>query len=226
MTIKEFTQLNNISTYPLYPLGIDGYAYIKKDALLIIHFFRDNCFPITGGNVYTISKEKICYTEGYNGWSCDRLQNEPWNHYVRRSYEIAYKYINSYSRFPALFNRKEFLFSINYVETPDDYNDIYPLVNEILAKWNPINVPQNIADNEYLSYVPYIVDSIDDDIKLRSCLLSVLRNMGFEEDIICQKNIREDIDKLIKELKELRIGNHRDISCFMDHGVGSSDHLL
>lgn len=127
-------------------------------------------------------------------------------------YEIAYKYINSYSRFPALFNRKEFLFSINYVETPDDYNDIYPLVNEILAKWNPINVPQKIADNEYSSYVPYIVDSIDDDIKLRSCLLSVLRNMGFEEDIICQKNMREDIDKLIKELKELKIGNHRDRS--------------
>jgi hypothetical protein len=34
------------------------------------------------------------------------------------------------------------------------YSDEYYLVNQILAEWNPIGVPEGIADSEYTMYVP------------------------------------------------------------------------
>jgi len=198
MSITEFIQLNNINAYTLYPLGIEGYAYLKEDALCIVKYLRDNSFPITGGDVYTIIKGKICHSEVYSGWFCDRLQDELWDDYVQRSYEITYKYINNYSTPFSLFIRKINVFNISYVESPNDYNDNELLVNKVLAKWNPLNVPQDMANYEYLSYVPYIVDSMDDRNKLRSCLLSILRAMGFDKETIYSKS--EGIDKIIEEL--------------------------
>ena len=35
--------------------------------------------------------------------------------------------------------------------------DDYYLVNQILAEWNPIGVPEGIADSEYTMYVPNIL---------------------------------------------------------------------
>ncbi len=34
------------------------------------------------------------------------------------------------------------------------YSDEHYLVNQILAEWNPIGVPEGIADSEYTMYVP------------------------------------------------------------------------
>ena len=34
------------------------------------------------------------------------------------------------------------------------YSDEHYLVNQILAEWNPIGVPEDIADSEYTTYVP------------------------------------------------------------------------
>lgn len=37
------------------------------------------------------------------------------------------------------------------------YMDEHYLVNQILAEWNPIGVPEGIADSEYTMYVPNIL---------------------------------------------------------------------
>jgi hypothetical protein len=47
---------------------------------------------------------------------------------------------------------------INYMKHPvtsdKRYSDEHYLVNQILAEWNPIGVPEGIADSEYTMYVP------------------------------------------------------------------------
>lgn len=47
---------------------------------------------------------------------------------------------------------------INYIKHPvtrdKRYSDEHYLVNQILAEWNPIGVPEGIADSEYTMYVP------------------------------------------------------------------------
>lgn len=46
---------------------------------------------------------------------------------------------------------------INYIKHPvtrdKRYSDEHYLVNQILAEWNPIGVPEGIADSEYTMYV-------------------------------------------------------------------------
>ena len=42
------------------------------------------------------------------------------------------------------------------------YSDDYYLVNQILAEWNPIGVPEGIADSEYTMYVPNMLKYRDD----------------------------------------------------------------
>ncbi|UOQ79222.1 hypothetical protein MUN84_22560 (plasmid) [Hymenobacter sp. 5516J-16] len=37
--------------------------------------------------------------------------------------------------------------------------DLFSQVNAVLAEWNPIGVPEGTAEDEYQSYVPFLVES-------------------------------------------------------------------
>lgn len=49
-------------------------------------------------------------------------------------------------------------------------------INEILAKWNPIDVPENIAKTEYINFIPSIKRRINSEAELIYCLEDILTN--------------------------------------------------
>lgn len=57
------------------------------------------------------------------------------------------------------------------------------IINRILADWNPIGVPEDIANEEYQGYVSVILKSSIDNTTLMSCLEDILINkMGIDFD--------------------------------------------
>jgi hypothetical protein len=75
-------------------------------------------------------------------------------------------------------------------------------INLVLTEWNPIGVPDDIAKEEYKSYIPLILQSIDDRKRLMNCLEDILinkieidydsTNREHSEDLqlVCDKLIR------------------------------------
>ena len=47
-------------------------------------------------------------------------------------------------------------------------------INKILTEWNPLGVPDYIADVEYIDYVPVIMNNMDNVQSLCSCLEKLL----------------------------------------------------
>lgn len=73
--------------------------------------------------------------------------------------------------------------------------NIYQAVNQYLSEWNPIGVPNEIADVEYTSYVPAIVNALSDKKVLSSCLMAFLQDLG--TNINDEVEIEKDVDKLM-----------------------------
>lgn len=59
---------------------------------------------------------------------------------------------------------------------------VFDDVNNILARWNPLGVPENIATDEYKSYVPLIIKCADSSEQLIVCLEDVLNKIGADYD--------------------------------------------
>jgi hypothetical protein len=49
-------------------------------------------------------------------------------------------------------------------------------INLVLTEWNPIGVPDAIATEEYRSYIPLILQSIENQQRLMNCLEDILIN--------------------------------------------------
>ncbi len=49
-------------------------------------------------------------------------------------------------------------------------------INLVLTEWNPIGVPDYIATEEYKSYIPLILQSIENRQELMNCLEDILIN--------------------------------------------------
>ena len=49
-------------------------------------------------------------------------------------------------------------------------------INDILKKWNPLEVPSFIAEYEYKSYISNILNNIHDERKLQVYLIDLLGN--------------------------------------------------
>lgn len=49
-------------------------------------------------------------------------------------------------------------------------------INRALADWNPIEVPESIAIEEYKGYIPLILQSIESRQQLITCLENILIN--------------------------------------------------
>ena len=77
-------------------------------------------------------------------------------------------------------------------------------INLILAGWNPLNVPGNIAFNEYSIYVNRLITSINEN-KVLDSLILMLRDMGSDADFE-----NEEILSELLNLKELIISIHNE----------------
>ena len=54
-------------------------------------------------------------------------------------------------------------------------------INDLMAQWNPLDVPEAIAKTEYVGYVPLIIENMIDEMQLLSCIEDILINkMGLE----------------------------------------------
>lgn len=49
-------------------------------------------------------------------------------------------------------------------------------INQILANWNPLDVPESIAIEEYKGYIPLIIRTIESHQQLINCLEDILIN--------------------------------------------------
>ena len=45
--------------------------------------------------------------------------------------------------------------------------ELYKRINLILANWNPLSIPKNIAEVEYLHYIPIIISLYNSKKKAR-----------------------------------------------------------
>ena len=77
------------------------------------------------------------------------------------------------------------------------------MVNEYLAKWDPINLPPEIADVEYVDYVPEIVENLSNKKKLCLCLMSFLDKLGVVSEDYPYVDLVEEINSRADELMKL-----------------------
>lgn len=62
------------------------------------------------------------------------------------------------------------------------------LINDILKNWNPLDVPLEIAEDEYSTYVPMILKHTQTPNSVYSCLKKILKDsmdmeFDYEDDI-------------------------------------------
>ena len=70
------------------------------------------------------------------------------------------------------------------------------LINGLLIKWNPFDVPEEIAKSEYIGYIPIIMENMINEEQLLDCIENILINkMGLDY------NRNNDVQK--KDLKRL-----------------------
>ena len=81
--------------------------------------------------------------------------------------------------------------------------NIYYAVNKYLVDWDPINLPHEIANVEYVSYVPRIVEALSDKEMLCSCLISFLGDLGISQDN-ARVDLVEEVSSRADELMRLK----------------------
>ena len=60
-------------------------------------------------------------------------------------------------------------------------NELYSRINEILAEWDPIGVGKDIADLEYIGYIPSVIRHSRSEAELMMYLKHLLVNeLGLE----------------------------------------------
>ena len=77
-------------------------------------------------------------------------------------------------------------------------------INQLLALWNPISVPEYIADVEYTMYVPEVYDSLTDRETLLTCLESILvKKIGLSYDKLNADHVA-DLNSVCDKLISLK----------------------
>lgn len=72
-------------------------------------------------------------------------------------------------------------------------------INDILKSWNPLDVPDFIAEEEYQDYISEIKRYMFDEISLKNYLINVLENnMGITIHSV------NEIDNIVKKIVEVR----------------------
>ena len=94
LSSKKSKSDRTLKSVSLEPLGVNGFAYTRKEALKIANGYFNSNKPILGGDVYKLVNGRIESTS--DNWYCDRKESESLYDYVVRSYHIACDYIRDY----------------------------------------------------------------------------------------------------------------------------------
>ena len=75
-------------------------------------------------------------------------------------------------------------------------------INECISNWNPIGVPVEISDVEYIPYISDISKNVSNKIKLHSSIILMLYSLGINKvDDVLQRVIRK-IEIAIMRIQE------------------------
>src|SRR5687767_11531645 len=89
------------------------------------------------------------------------------------------------------------------------YNRDYELVNDILAEWDPIGVPDTVAKTEYTDYVERILvkrDNLDGIIKELETIITADIGLDYNGDNANDKgHTIEYATRIFNELKKQRL---------------------
>ena len=70
-------------------------------------------------------------------------------------------------------------------------------INKVLAEWNPLELPDEIAAIEYAEYVPLIQNSLKDSSSLQKCLEHIAYDrLGHTFNVAMKSDIRKTCQKL------------------------------
>ena len=75
-------------------------------------------------------------------------------------------------------------------------------INECISNWNPIGVPVEISDVEYIPYISDIAKNVSNKKKLHSSIILMLYSLGINKvDDVLQRVIRK-IEIAIMRIQE------------------------
>ncbi len=79
-------------------------------------------------------------------------------------------------------------------------------INRVLVDWNPIEVPEDVAKEEYKGYIPVILQSIENHQQLLDCVVDILINsMGLDYNPMKREHLADVqavCDRILKAYKE------------------------
>ena len=77
-------------------------------------------------------------------------------------------------------------------------------INKILSKWNPIGVPQEIAEIEYISYIPEIIKAYKERKSIYSySILVYTEDMGYDLQKEAEVGAKKASDQIFQVLVNL-----------------------
>jgi hypothetical protein len=83
------------------------------------------------------------------------------------------------------------------------HTEKYQKINEILKEWNPIGVPESVASDEYSSYIPQIIERINNNDRLLEYLEDLLINVIGVEYNPKDKRHKQDVINVIEKINNL-----------------------
>ena len=94
LSSKKSKSDRTLKSVSLDLLGVNDFAYPRKEALKIANGYFNSNTPILGGDVYKLVNGRIESTS--DSWYCDRKESESPYDYVVRSYHTTCDYIRNY----------------------------------------------------------------------------------------------------------------------------------
>jgi Immunity protein 40 len=94
LTPKHYVEILQERGKSLSEIGVNGMALERDAALEAIEALKDSQSAILGGDVYRLVAGIPEHT--YDNWYSQREDSESLEHYVRRSWGVAKRYIESY----------------------------------------------------------------------------------------------------------------------------------
>jgi hypothetical protein len=106
------------------------------------------------------------------------------------------------------------------------YSHEHYIVNQILAEWNPIGVPEGIADSEYTSYVSNVLkfrNDLDGLVKELERIVSVVIGLNYDSnDSEHRQHTVTFAKKIIQALNDNKLISHSEISDAVDSDTSDS----
>ena len=81
--------------------------------------------------------------------------------------------------------------------------DILNTINTLLSESDPIGLPKDIAEDEYMCYAQTIVHKLENNNSVRDYLITILIDLSNSEEIIHNKKAIDDINSLVIKIKQV-----------------------